>query len=108
MSAKNTPLEKKVRRMRRALKKGRTPRYLDLVVWLKDHGHAGTTGAAKKLIHERRVVSESHPLGFHTITTPGPTKEHPEQESQKLEVYSPHVPARLRPTIQVLAHAPVA
>ena len=94
MSVKNTPEEKQLRRLRRALKKGRLPAYLDLIQWAKDHGHATTTNSAKKLIFERRIVSDSHPLGFFVVT---------DDEGNKHEAFSRYVPASLRSTIKVLA-----
>jgi hypothetical protein len=99
MSRKNRPDEKKIRALRRALKKGRMPAFLDLEEWLRVRGYADTAGAARKLIHERRVVHESHPLGFRIVNIHN--EDEPDAEPQKKEMYWPYVPSHLRPGIQL-------
>jgi hypothetical protein len=90
MSVKNTLEHKKIRRLERNLRKGRLPRYIDLVQWLVDHGHATTKKQARELIWADHVLSESHPLGKAVITeTDDNGKEH------KYQVFQPFVPADL-------------
>jgi hypothetical protein len=96
MSQRNTLLNKRVRRMRRALRKGRLPAYIDLVHWLKLHGYADTTGQAHSLILNERVKSESHPLGIKIIELPDA-----DGEMRKHRIFDPLVPANLRDTIYV-------
>lgn len=96
MSHRNTLLNKRVRRMRRALRKGRLPARIDLIHWLKLHGYADTTGQARKLILDERVKSESHPLGIQIIELPDA-----DGEMEKHRIFNPLVPADLRETIYV-------
>lgn len=63
MSARNTLENKQMRRLTRALRKGRLPVHVDLVVWLQDHGYAQTAGSARELLKDGRVRADSHPLG---------------------------------------------
>lgn len=58
--------------MRRALRKGRLPAFIDLVDWLIERGHAQTVGGAQKLILAGRVRVDSHPIGVHTLELRGP------------------------------------
>lgn len=101
MSTKNRPENKKLRRLERALRKGRLPRYFDVVHWLKDRGYANTTGQAIQLLLDGKVVSESHALGKQIIETPGPTKEFPDREARKEEVFRRHYPVDILPTVTV-------
>jgi hypothetical protein len=94
MSAKNTLYAKKIRRLERALKKGRLPKWMDLLQWAQDHGHADTAGAARKLISEDRIRYASHPLGKKTIDLPG-------EQFGKIQVLDPRVPSHLRSSISV-------
>lgn len=64
MSRRNTRAEKQLRRLRRSLRRGRLPARIDLIDYLKLHGHAQTTGEATRIIIAKRVRSESHVLGF--------------------------------------------
>lgn len=96
MSARNRPLNKKVRRMRRALSKGRLPAYIDLIGWLKLHGHAQTTGAAVKLLLDGRVRSESHKLGVRII------ESGEGDDVRKVRILEPRVPAKFRDTLEVV------
>lgn len=71
------PLNKKrADKLRRLMMHGSRPEpMIDLVQWLKDRGHAQTTGQAERLILDGRVRSESHPLGrMHTPTLSDPDK----------------------------------
>jgi hypothetical protein len=96
MSQRNTLLNKRVRRMRRALRKGRVRAFIDLVSWLQLHGYADTAGQARKLIMDERVKSESHPLGFQIIELPDA-----DGEMHKHRIFNPRVPADLRDSIYV-------
>lgn len=91
LSARNRRPEKKIRKLRRSLRQGRVPAYIDLVQWLRDRGYAQTAGAARRLIVEGRVVSESHVLGKTMV----------EVDGAQLEMFTPHVPARLRDSLEV-------
>jgi hypothetical protein len=93
VSRKNTQHEKKIRQLRRALKKGRLPEYINLLDWLKDHKHADSRGKAFKIISERRVMSESHVVGLAEIEG---------HDGSKGTVVNQFVPARLRPTLRVV------
>ncbi len=55
--------EKKLRRLRKAVNRRPLPAYIDLVRWLKDRGHAQTTGGANRLLVAGRVRSDSHTVG---------------------------------------------
>ena len=64
MSAKNRTLDKKIRKLERALS-GSLPAFVDVVRWLQDHGYAKSNREAMALIHDGRVKVDSH-----TISTP--------------------------------------
>lgn len=91
MSARNRPHEKKLRALRRSLRKGRTPAYIDLRQWLRLRGYASSNVKAEAIIAEERVHSDSHVLGFTTVTV----------DDQEIKVMNPRVPARLRGSIYV-------
>lgn len=93
MSSKNSSNEKKIRQLRRAIKKGRLPVYLNLLEWLADHKYADTKGKAFKLIREQRVMRDSHVLGLSEIE---------ENDGAKAIVVAPFVPARYRHSIHVV------
>jgi hypothetical protein len=64
VSARNRRDQKKIRAIRRALRKGRLESYIDLVEWLKDRGHAQTTGEAYNLLTSGAVRTQGgHKLG---------------------------------------------
>lgn len=102
MSFKNTKDMKQLRRLERALRKGRLPRYFDLIVWLKDYGHAQTTGEALRLLESDKVLSDSHPLGKQIVTVGGSTKEFPDREAKKYEVLRRLYPVELRKSVHVI------
>lgn len=97
---------KRARRVRKLLR-NELPKHLDLVQWLKDHGHAQTTGKAEEIILAKRVKSESHVIGVTTAKVPtsltfaqiaaGRTPQFEERE-----VVQRYVPARLRASITVI------
>lgn len=102
-------LKKRANKVRKALR-GELPAYLDLVQYLKDRGHAQTTGEAEKIILAGRVRSESHKLG---ITQAKQPKRHArikarvglllnEDDYEMTDVVQRRVPATLRDSIQVL------
>lgn len=92
MSARNRRDEKKLRTLRRALRKGRLPAYIDLTQWLRDRNYCQTVGAARRMILAGHVKSESHPLGV-------AIRE--DDDGNKFRVFEPRVSAALRPTIRV-------
>lgn len=58
------PVEaKKRRRAAKQLRKRPLPAYFDLVQWLIDHDYVSTRRQAREIILDRRVKSDSHPLG---------------------------------------------
>lgn len=101
MSAKNRPAEKKIRALERALRKGRLRRWLDLVQWAKDHGHANSTTEAIQLIIDDRIKSESHPLGKRVITREQLNEQSGKNEPVKEQIIDRYVPARLRDSLYV-------
>lgn len=92
MSARNRRDEKKLRALRRSLHKGRIPSYIDLRDWLRLRGYASSNVKAEAIIAEERVRSDSHVLGFKTVTVDG----------EEVKLLDPRVPARLRGSITVL------
>lgn len=102
MSAKNRPEAKKLRRLERALRKGRLPKWIDLIQWAQDHGHAQTAGAARKLIVDDRIRYASHPLGKKIIEFRGPHLADPAAAGPaKIQVLEPRVPAHMQNSITV-------
>lgn len=93
MSRKNRSDEKKIRQLRRALKKGRLPEYVNLLDWLKDRKYASTNSEAFKIISEKRVMSESHVLGLAEIEG---------HDGSKGTVVNQFVPARFRGNLRVV------
>ena len=99
---------KKANRVRKFMRN--TPdAYIDLVAWLKMHGHADTTGAAERLILDRRVRSESHVIG---IAQGKRAKDNvrikllmgrqlTEDDYEDVPVVQRWVPAQLRPSLTV-------
>lgn len=87
---------KKMRRLRKALRRT-PPAYIDLVEWLRSRRHAQTAGAARALLIDGKVMSESHVVGRERITVPGPDGEPIERW-----IESPRVPARLRDSLRVV------
>ena len=69
------------------------PAYIDLIHWLKFNGYAQTTGEAKRLIMEDRVMSESHVVGKGTARDEGDVP---------VIVLDPYISADLRYTLQVI------
>lgn len=56
--------QKKLRKLERTLRKaGTAPASIDLIDWLKLHGHVTTTGAAIKLLLSGKVRVDSHVVG---------------------------------------------
>lgn len=97
MSARNRKDAKKIRTLERALRKDRLPKWINLVDWLKDHGHADTAGGARKIIQEERVMVESHILGKTILEIPGP-----DEKLEKKEIFWPFVAASQRSSIHVV------
>ena len=96
--AKRPPQTKKLNRLRKALERQELPRQLDLVQWLKDHGHADTTGQAHRLILAKRVRSESHPVGLQSIP-----RLTPDGKVENVDVVQRYIPATTRPTLCVVS-----
>jgi hypothetical protein len=89
------PIEQKQRRrVAKLLRRTPLPAYIDLIEWLKDRGHAQTTGEAKKIILDGRVKADSHVLGIAKIPMLQP-------DYSVKEVVSRHVDARHRGRITV-------
>lgn len=63
-------IDKRVKRMRRTLTKGRLPAFFDLADYLIERGHAKTVGEAYKLILREKVKADSHVLGIHELELP--------------------------------------
>lgn len=91
MSARNRQHEKKLRKLTRALHKGRQPSYIDLRQWLILRGYASSYVKAEAIIAEERVRSDSHTLGFSTVTI----------DDQEVKVLNPFVSPSLRGSIFV-------
>jgi alkylated DNA nucleotide flippase Atl1 len=62
MSARNTRENKKLRKLSRALRKGRVATYIDIVQYLKDRRYAQTTGEAVRIVRAGRVKVDSHTI----------------------------------------------
>lgn len=90
--AKRNSLEAKAARRNRKLFRRQLPAKLNLIVWLKDHGYAQTSGDAHALIRAGKVKSESHKVGLVQVTN---------QRGDKLDIVDPLVPADLRSTLRV-------
>lgn len=101
---------KRARGVRKLLRK-ELPAYIDLIHWLKVRGYAQTTGQAEKLILGGRVRSESHKLGIGKgrkikkgteikLLRGGSVTE---DDWEEIPMVMPHVPARLRGSIHVVA-----
>lgn len=92
MSARNTLEAKRARRARKNFRKV-LPAFLDLTDWLKDHGHAQTSGEASRLMVAGKVKADSHTIG--RVVVAGP-------RGKEVTIPDPHVPADLRDRIQVI------
>lgn len=57
--------EKRAKRLRKAMRK-QLPEFMDVVWWVRSHGHADTGGKARDLILAGRLKSESHTVGIKT------------------------------------------
>lgn len=101
---------KRAARVRKLLR-NELPAYIDLIDWLKVRRYASTTGEAEKMILDGRVRSESHKLGIGKgrrikkgteikILRGGSVEE---SDWEEVPMVGPHVPARLRGTIHVVA-----
>lgn len=91
--------QKKLQRLRKGLGRRSLPAYIDLIQWLLDRGHVNTAGAARRLLLEGKVMSESHVIGREKrLVRPAPNSE-----PKLVWVAAPLVPADLRPTIRVEA-----
>lgn len=87
MSSRNTLENKRTRRARRTLRKGRLPAYINLIEWIKMRGPF-TTATARKIILSGALKVDSHVLGF--------------EEKNGIKVLKPLVPADLRGRIQIV------
>lgn len=93
MSAQNSRQNKRLRRFAKMVTVP-LPASVDLVSWLRSHGHAQTAGAARKIIAAGRVKSESHVLGKEAVV------EYVVNGQVKL-LGNPSVPAHLRSSLYV-------
>jgi hypothetical protein len=89
-------LKKKAARVRKALR-APLPRSFDLVQYLLDHKHAKTKRAAREMLVEGKVRSESHILGREKMPTLV-------KGEVKLEyVAQPYVPVEFKDKLTVLS-----
>lgn len=102
-------LKKRANKLRKALRAS-PPHFIDLVEYLKDRGHAQTTGEAERIILAGRVRAGSHKLGIVKDKRP---KHHarlkvaiglPLEDSdyEMADVVQRRVPAQMRGDIIVL------
>ena len=89
-------LKKRAARMRKALRPG-LPRNIDLVDYLITRRYAQTKGAARKMLEDGKVRSESHVLGRVEV------KLLDGEEVVTKYVAAPIVSARHRETLTVLS-----
>lgn len=89
-------LKKRAARMRKALRPG-LDRHIDLVDYLITRRYAQTKGAARKMLEDGKVRSESHVLGRQEI------KLLDGEEVVTKYVAAPIVPARYRESLTVLS-----
>lgn len=69
--SKRPTQQKKIRKLSRALRKaGAQQTHIDLIRWLKQHGHAQTTGAAVRLLLDGKVRVDSHIVGRQRVPNP--------------------------------------
>lgn len=54
--------KKQIARLRKSMR-GDLPATIDLVMWLKDRGHASTSKEARQMLADGRVRAGSHPVG---------------------------------------------
>ena len=108
--AKRDIKRKQVNRLRKTLRSS-LPASIDLIQYLKDRGHAQTTGQAKAIILAGRVRADSHKLGIRKDRVPKPSavralmigRPLTDDDYEEQDVVDPFVPAKLRADIQVLA-----
>lgn len=94
------PIRKKqAARLRKALTRHPLPAYIDLVKWLKTHGHAQTTGEARKLILAGRVKSNANAIG---LIRNVPVRQ-ADGSIKKQDVMDPAVPVEAAVNITVAA-----
>lgn len=89
---------KQANRMRKRLRRRPLARYMNLVEWLRDRGHAQTAGAARKMLTEGRVKSESHIVGRREQEYRKPGHD----ETFVEFIAEPIVSAKLRSTLRVV------
>lgn len=89
-------LKKRANKLRKAMRRS-LPAFIDPVAYLTDRRLAPTKRAARELIFDGRLRSESHKVGFDTIKVRGLDGK---PEDQK--IIAP-VPAHLRSSLQVVA-----
>lgn len=89
--------EKKRRRVAKALRRQPLAAHLDLVQYLLDRKHASTKGGARQLILDKRVRSDSHPLGIFTV----PTLQKDGKTIKDEDHVDPWIPSDLRGKITV-------
>jgi hypothetical protein len=97
--AKRDVKKKQAARLRKALTRTPLPAYIDLIKWLKTHGHAQTTTEARKLILAERVKSNANAIG---ILRNVPVRQ-TDGSIQKQDVVDPAVPVAMAENITVAA-----
>jgi hypothetical protein len=88
---------KRARRIRKALGRQPLDPHIDLVEWLVSRRHASTRGAARRMLEEGRVMSESHIIGRQKVRLM-------QAEGADVErwIATPVVPAAVKPTLCVV------
>jgi hypothetical protein len=87
MSVQNTRQQKQVRRLRRALRKGRLPVFFNLVQYLTDR-HPISRREARQWLVDGKVRVDSHPIGRRAV-------------GEDVYVAAPDVPVAFRERIVV-------
>jgi hypothetical protein len=99
--------KKQGRRMRKVIERTPLPRHIDLIHYLRDRKLASTAGEARRMILDKRVVSESHPLGIARVPVAVPDPDNKgEIKVEMQDVVNSIVPADVKDTIQVLPEVP--
>lgn len=98
--------QKKLRKLRKLMRS--TPEtFIDPVQWLKDRGYAQTSGEARRIVLDGRLMSESHKVGIKQVPQ---VNEQRTDYVRDLKTGEPVmvdavalVPAKLRSTLRVAA-----
>lgn len=91
--------EKRAARVRKAMTRKPLPAYIDLVKWVRAHGHAQTGGAARDLILAKRLKVDSHVVGVATEQRPDATGT----KMEDVEVVDRYLPVERSRGLKVVA-----